>query len=365
MFEDDFTQMLSRYPDAVSDRRKFIGLMKDIFPDQLMQVNLVNNVFDLGIAKEITSIAHISNAFAFRFVKRLVDEFGVSRLNADWAISVWCVCFGQRVLHKSCDIKISAAKSGATPAIKEERSPDAGKQYGELFRYNKISGGYGVTGFSGQNKRTIIFPNKYNGQPVKNIMASAFAECEVQEVIMTDGIEIIEEGAFKGCKELKQVIFPDTLREVGDSAFDGCGSLITAALPVGVEQLGRYAFSGTGLKSISIPQSVYWTGEGVYSNCKKLNNVALPDNIISIPNGLFCGCETLADIRLPETIDGIGESAFEGCSALQSITIPESVRSIGEKAFANVHPKFMILCQRQSVAEQYARKHDITFQIIY
>jgi len=365
LFENEFTQMLGRYSDAVSDRRKFIGLMKDIFPDQPMQANLVNTVFDLGIAKEIISIDHISNAFAFRFVKRLVDEFGISRLNADWAVSVWCVCFGQRILHKSCDIKISAAKSGAAPAIKEERSPDTGKQYAELFRYTRIPSGYGVTGFSGQNKRTIIFPNMYNGQPVKKIMASAFAKCEVQEVIMTDGIEIIEEDAFKGCLDLKQVIFSNTLKEIGDCTFEGCGSLVTAALPIGVEQLGRYAFSNTGLKGVFIPQSVYWTGEGVYSNCKKLNNVAIPNNIISIPNGMFCGCEALADISLPETIDGIGESAFEGCSALQSITIPESVRCIGERAFVDVHPKFTILCQRQSVAEQYARKHDITFQIIY
>ena len=42
MFEDDFSRMLRDYPNAVSDRRVFVGLMKDLFPGQQMQVNLMN-----------------------------------------------------------------------------------------------------------------------------------------------------------------------------------------------------------------------------------------------------------------------------------------------------------------------------------
>ncbi len=365
MFEDEFTQMLKDYPNAAEDKRKFIGLMKDCFPGQQMQINLINTTYELGIASEIAKAALINNAFAFRFVKRLVDEYGVSRLNADWAVSVWCVCYGERVLRKPCEIQISHAKSGAAPAIQEERSPDAGKQYGELFRYTKIPGGYGVTGFIGQNKRTLIFSNRHNNQSVTKIMARAFSESEVQEAVMTDGITVIDEGAFKGCIELRQVIFPLTLKEIGDHAFAGCGNLITASLPSSLEQIGKYAFTGTPLKNIIIPQTVYWIGEGAFSHCNKISSIEIPDNIISIPNRLFQGCDLLAKVTLPETVDAIGDYAFSGCHALQSISIPESVHIIGDNAFDDVHPKFTILCQRQSDAEQYARKHDITIQIVY
>ncbi len=365
MFEDDFSKMLCDYPDAVSDKRVFIGLMKDLFPGQQMQINLLNTTYELGIAGEIAAAAHISNAFAFRFVKRLVEEYGVSRQNADWAVSVWCVCYGQRFLHKPCDIPISRAKNGASPAIKEDRSLDAGKQYGDLFRYTKVIGGYGVTGFSGQNKKTIIFSNRYNHQVVKQIMPRSFAKREVQEAVITDGIEVIGEGAFDGCTELKQVIFPNTLKEIGNCAFHACPKLVTAMLPQGVEQLGEYAFAGSSLKTISIPHSVYWMGAGVYAGCKRLNHVALPDNITSIPNKMFSGCGSLSEIRLPETVDSIGGGAFENCTSLQSVAIPESVRSIGENAFSGTHPKFTLLCHRLSEAEKYARSHNLAFQIIY
>ena len=82
MFEDDFSKMLRDYPEAVADTKVFAGLMKDLFPGQQMQINLINTTYALGIAGEIADAAHINNAFAFRFVKRLVDEYGVSRLNA-------------------------------------------------------------------------------------------------------------------------------------------------------------------------------------------------------------------------------------------------------------------------------------------
>lgn len=365
MFESTFEQMLTTYPDATSDKKRFAGLMRDMFPGQQMQINLICMVWDLGIVADIQSIQHINNSFAFRYVKRLVDEYGVSRLNADWAVSVWCVCYGQRTLRKSCDIKISKAKSGAAPAIKEERNPEAGTQYGDLFRYAPVDGGYGVTGFSGQNKRTIIFSNRYNNRPVKRIMASSFMECEVQEVVMTDGIEVVEDSAFKGCVNLKQVIFAPTVKEIGDHAFAGCGSLSMAAVPANLEQIGRYAFSGTGIKTINIPSTVYWTGEGVYSSCTKLTKVQIPDNIISIPDRMFKGCTNLSEVILPDCIDSIGKEAFAGCSSLKTITIPESVKDIGADAFSGVADKFTLLCSRLSPAEKYARENNITFQIIY
>ena len=365
MFEKDFEILLRDYPDAVNDKRKFMGLLKDFFPDKQMQTNLLSTVFSLGIVSDIQSVAVVNNAFAYRYVKRMVDEYGVSRLNADWAVSVWCVCYGQNTLHKRCEIKISQAKSGAAPSIVEERPTGSSKQYGDLFQYAKLPDGYGVTGFSGQNKKTIIFPDKHSGLPVKKIMPNAFMECEVEEIVMSGGVSIIDEGAFKGCTHLKQAILPFSLLEIKDNAFAGCKELITAALPMALEQIGKYAFAGAAFKKVTVPKSVYWIGEGAYSDCKRLTEIEIPDNIISIPDKMFKGCESLTEIKLPDTIDSIGISAFEDCSSLQSITIPEAVKTIGEDAFVGVHPKFTLLCYRLSAAEQYARKHNIKFQIIY
>ena len=363
MFEDSFEGTLRKYPDVLADKKKFVGLMKDCFHEQQMQVNLINITYDLGIVGELSKAAQIDNAFAFRFVKRLVDEFGVSRLNADWAVSVWCVCYGKQILHKPCDIEISKGKSGSAPAIKDEQS-SIGRQYNDLFQFRTITDGYAISGFKGKDIRTLIFPNTYNGRAVTRVFAHAFEGCSVQEVVMTDGIKVIEEGAFKDCENLKQVIFPNTLREIGSSAFSGCKSLVTAALPKGLEQIGDYAFSGTALRQVELPRSLLWLGEGIYRDCGKLSGIQFPRHLSEIPNETFMGCEALKKIELPENIAAVGREAFSGCTALIDMIIPESVITVGQNAYAGTSPSFTLICTQKSAAEQYARAYSVPFQIV-
>lgn len=45
MFEDDFLKMLRDYPHAVLDKKVFAGFMKDLFPGQQMQVNLLSTAY--------------------------------------------------------------------------------------------------------------------------------------------------------------------------------------------------------------------------------------------------------------------------------------------------------------------------------
>lgn len=112
MFEDDFSKMLRDYPAAVTDKKVFAGLMKDLFPGQQMQINLMNTTYELGIANEIAGVAHINNAFAFRFVKRLVDEYGVSRLNA-----IGRFLCGASVMGSGFYINLATFKSAAQKAV--------------------------------------------------------------------------------------------------------------------------------------------------------------------------------------------------------------------------------------------------------
>ena len=363
MIEQDFTRILRDYPDLISDKKRFSGLVKDMLPDQPLQMNLLLMLFEMGIHNEIAGVSSVTNAFAYRFVKQLIDERGVSRANADWAVSVWCVCYGKDILHKPCEIRISTVKSGGQPAIAPERSER--KQYSDLFRFRKShdGSGYIVTGFDGTNKKTLIFPNSYNNINITAIAESAFCESEVQEAVMTDGIRTIESKAFSGCMQLKQVIFPETLIEIDDAAFSGCPQLHTAMLPRKVERIGAFAFASTGLKNIEFPDSVFWLGEGAYSSCKKITAITVPRNVEQISDRLFEGCDALTKVTLPDKLVTIGSYAFNGCKNLAFISVPDSVVKIGEGAFNNVHDKFILQCGPGSAAENYARNNSLNYQL--
>lgn len=365
MFEKDFEDMLRRYQDAIEDKKRFTALVKDLFPDQAKNVNLLLMAYNMGIATDMATTARINNTFAYRYVKQLVDDYGLSRINADWIVSVWCVCFGEKVLGKPCDISIQK-ESDKRPAIEADTTSNVGKQYGDLFTYTKsISGeGLSVTGFNGDKLQTIIFQNRYGNSAVIEIGDNSFTDRNIEEVIITEGISVIGKRSFAGNKRLHQVVYPISIKEIGDEAFYRCEGLKTASLPILLEKIGDRAFAETGLKSVSIPKSVYWLGEEVFANCAVMDNVMLPENITEISKGMFEGCTSLKKFSLHEKLERIGDRAFCGCSSLDFIIIPDSVTFIGENAFNGTDKQFIIQCSFGSYAEEYARKNKIKYQLV-
>ena len=330
--------MLRQHQASLDDRKKFTALVKDLFPDQAKNVNLLLMAYNMGIAQDIQSASHINNTFAFRYVKQLMDDFGMSRVNADWIVSVWCSCYGGKVLGKACDISIQ--KQGSGPAIQGESS-SSGRSYGDLFTYEKSRRGKGlaVTGFRGDKNKTIIFQNRSGNTSVVEIADDSFSNSPTEEAILTEGIAYIGRNAFSGCNKLHQVVLPISIEEIEDSAFENCSSLKSISLPMALKTIGDGALKGTGLRTI-------------------------PENIGRIPDRMFEGCTSLKKVELHEKLGAIGERAFFGCSSLDFIVIPDSVKLIGQDAFTNTDKQFIIQCSFGSYAEEYARKNKFKYQLV-
>ena len=96
---------------------------------------------------------------------------------------------------------------------------------------------------------------------ISKLERGCFANTDVQEVILPEGITTIEKNAFAGCINLKKITFPSSLSNIGDSAFQNCTSLAELDL------------SKTNLKEIST---------SMCSKCSNLKNVKLPNSIYQI-----------------------------------------------------------------------------------
>lgn len=363
LFEQKFEAMLRQYRSCIDDKKKFSGLVKDFFPEQAKNVNLLLMAYNLGIAEDMVKAPQINNTFAYRYVKQLIDNFGLSRVNADWVVSVWCVCYGGSVLGKKCDINLQ--KQGAGPAIKDE-SNSSGKQYGDLFTYAKSGFGQGlsVTSFNGTKKDTVIFQNRSNNLPVIEIADDVFKGEQIEEAIITEGISVIGNSSFADCHKLHQVVLPISIKEIGDHAFENCKSLKSISLPVQLEKLGAASLKATGLRSIAFPNSLYWVGEETLAGCEELTQVTIPENIDRIPAGMFKDCVNLKKVTLHEKLDAIGDKAFFGCRNFDFIVIPDSVQSIGDDSFTGTDKQFIVQCSFGSYAEQYCRKNKIKYQLV-
>ena len=98
---------------------------------------------------------------------------------------------------------------------------------------------------------------------VKVIGDEAFKDCvQLVEVVLCEGLEKIEKGAFGDCKSLKGMEIPSTVKVVGNGAFVNCDQLVKVELCEGLKQIGAGAFYGCkALKGTKIPPTGKVIGE--------------------------------------------------------------------------------------------------------
>lgn len=98
----------------------------------------------------------------------------------------------------------------------------------------------------------------------------------VTEIFIPDNVEIIDQGAFSGCKNLVRILVPGTVQVISDTAFSDCENLQCIAFPEGTVKLGWYAFRG----------------------CRSLNDLTIPSTVKEIGKFAFAGCDHLAAIKV-------------------------------------------------------------------
>ncbi len=124
----------------------------------------------------------------------------------------------------------------------------------------------------------------------------------------------IRYDAFKNCTGLKSVSIPNSVTTIGSHCFEQCKGLISVTLPSSLTSIDCYAFGGcSGLKSIVIPQSVKYIGFVAFAG------------------------SGLTSVEIPNSVTEIDFDAFSSCSNLRSVIIPNSVSKIGFGAFRDIH----------------------------
>ena len=192
---------------------------------------------------------------------------------------------------------------------KREESPVTDFEY----MINTKTGNMTITKYIGKSSEVVI-PEAINGEPVKVIGESAFANSDVETVHIPDSVEAILQLAFYKCEKLTYVRFSQNLvNRIGWSAFSGCKSLKKADL------------SSSGLKMID---------EGAFEDCESLEEVTLGENINVIAQEAFMNCTSLHTINLPKNLEELGHYAFFNCN-FKTLTIPKSIQKWGIYAFAN------------------------------
>lgn len=189
-----------------------------------------------------------------------------------------------------------------------------------------------ITRYSG-SAAALTIPSSLDGHTVKQIGSYAFGKnTTLTSVSIPETVTELEYLAFTGCTSLTAVTIPSGLTKagsLGSGAFSGCSALTTVQFGSGLASIPGALFEGTGLKTVTLPESVTSIGSWAFANCAKLEQVHFPAGLTSIDLGAFKNCTALTAVTLPKRLTELGGAVFENCSALKSVWIPKSLTNIG------------------------------------
>ena len=174
----------------------------------------------------------------------------------------------------------------------------------------------------------------------RRIGAECFSGCDGLTKFQLPKVDVIEPKLFYECTHLETVTFADEkeLLEISEKAFCLCGRLRDFKIPSNVKAIGNGAFAGTDLEKVILPDSLTDLGEGVFNECRRLEEVTLSKYLREIKAETFRNCYNLCEIDLsPCYISTIGKYAFARCDSLKKIVLSVGIRKVYKSSFEKVY----------------------------
>ena len=172
-------------------------------------------------------------------------------------------------------------------------------------------------------------------QDVKEIPEELFSHCSRLEKVLFTGITgkvtSIGFAAFE-YTALKEIIIPENVKKIGKMAFFKTEQLTEITLPEKLKTIYRQAFSESGLKSITLPDSVEFVDTECFRDCCNLKEVTLPAKEFVVSEGMFMNCAALKKVNNTDKIVQLEKYAFYGTNNLKQIDL-SSAADIGGNAF--------------------------------
>lgn len=186
------------------------------------------------------------------------------------------------------------------------------------------------------------------GEDVEEIGLYAFQNCvNLEKMVCSSAVSVIKAGAFKGCASLKEADFSEcTISAIGYESFAGCKSLASVKLHETLSEIGAKAFQDTSVKTLELGKNVNSVGKDVVLGNKafegfevssKNKEYSAVDGVLYNKDGgslILYPAAKAGTFELPQSVSEIREGAFKNAS-VSEIKIPQdsALNTIGNNAF--------------------------------
>ena len=202
---------------------------------------------------------------------------------------------------------------------------------------------YDYYGWTGENEVSVTYKGSSSDSFSNEYTGSVIIPDSVTFNGITYKVVSISNYAFHGCTGLKSVTIPESIISIDGCAFYGCTGLTSITIPEGVTSIGDYTFYNcTGLTSITIPEGVTSIGLDAFYKCTGLTSLTIPEGVTSIGVRTFCNCTGLMEIHVwATTPPNIDSSSFRNVDKSIPLYVPqgsgEAYKSaVGWSEFTNI-----------------------------
>lgn len=192
----------------------------------------------------------------------------------------------------------------------------------------KWSFSYGTLTITGEGNMTNF--NEYEKAPWHDLRG------EIKKVVLSEGITSIGAYAFYGCSGIRAISIPNTVRTIGRNAFFECTALELVVLSSTLSRIEYQAFYGcNSLAVIDLPISLEYIGDRAFYLCESLVTITVPRYAERMGKQVFAYCISLMRAQIDAYISELPEWTFYGCNNLSHVALSQTVKSIDDYALKN------------------------------
>ena len=182
-------------------------------------------------------------------------------------------------------------------------------------------GGYcGNEGYNGENLQWMYRPTAHEliitgERGMRNYNEVSFRPWheyrgDITSVSLPEGLTFVGQNAFRGFTKLTEIVIPESVVEVADGALAECTLLTEAKLPTNLTKISHSLFYGcSSLANIEIPANVDTIDMNAFTSCTSLEQIELPNTLRLINHAAF-EYTGIKSLTIPQTVDSIGQLAF-------------------------------------------------------
>ena len=158
---------------------------------------------------------------------------------------------------------------------------------------------------------------KYNGSAANITIPSTIYGYKVCKI----GYESFEDN-----NNIRSVTIPKYVEIIDNGAFKGCHSLNSVTFPSGLKTINNGAFSNTNIKKVTLPNTVTVISDDAFSYCENLSSLTLSNKLESVGYDTFAYCKSLTSVNLPNSLKYADWFLFRDCTSLKTVSIGSGLK---------------------------------------